>query len=1076
MKNKNLLNFLGMKSWLALVLVFVSLTQTFAQTHPFLIVKENQYASIRAKYKSGKQPFASIGKIAFKRWNNNYDATNRGKISEMLSYNIVAYILEENTSNKTRYKNKMLGLISAWGKIAPNTGGGHGKYIGGTGTQIYSIIALDIIHNSLNARELKEAEANIKKGADFYLANLSNWRLSSYGVNLVYAIYKNNTAEINKWKNLYDGYLFDKSMTNDNSWGQSSGYVFARMHGGRISKNITLDILHFTGRGNYYGDKRLKELYQWSTTFALTPFNSYTKFGDTGLMRVNFRKFSNPYYADKWGPYAGSLMYWHIGGANPRSFEPTNLFVLLHANTTRPTPVMPRSLLKKQSGAALWGRTDSPEALQGVLYCLKRDNPTTNNFGHALSDVNSFDISAYGEHLLMNSGVRYTTADGQTGNYPGFAPDGGRWNRASLHNTVLIGNKTNHDQQDGGGLTDGIAGGSIEFGTTEAGPAIKNGTHKRNLHLVHPSSRSHGYFIVHDEVKPDNSNDKVAINFQVNATYGTTNTITANQEYNAAINGARLNTSNTSENVSLFFTSGPRVNIVKSYKGGFDFDKNKYPLNAFESDNVKAEYRAASDGYVRATTIIFPEDNTHAKPTIEKISAANYNGAKLIHRVNYFDYYIGASPTVENTYNGVTFKASTTFYRQWGGFTILYSVTNGSKLMIGKDGFSANNPISIVMEKDKGTVHLKKGTQVTFFKEDLSQVKIDGKIVPPLSSYAGAVKVSIPAGKHTIELMSVKPICTTGNWNRLSGAALDVGINGAHKFVIGTNGLLYKSNGRGGFALRSREIAIKRLDVAANGNVWAIASDNKVYEYNGSAWANRNTTAMDVGVSNSSVYIVGLDNKVRKYLGNNRWGGPLPGAAIRIDVAGNDGIWIRGTNNLLYHWRGNAWVKWTNSSLVKVRDVSVQPDASQAVIIGDDGSAYYVKAQNQLTKFSSGSGLTHISMNQNGRPWAINTNKQVYEWGCSLGTRVVGLAEKTPLSETVIYPNPVIGDVLNVQINEPSSLRSISIVDARGKVVWNNTPKQYNRVISIDVSQLKKGLYFLKISSDTKEVTRRFIK
>jgi len=739
------------------ILLFFLFSNIHTQDHPFLIVNESMYPELQTKHLSGN-PFAFMRSAALGRWDNAYDPNNIGSIGSSLNYNTMAYILDADNANRINYKNKIIELLDAWGTLSGNLNGGHGSYVGGSSTQFLAIIALDVIYNELSTSELAIAEADIEVAANFYVNTDSAWKLSGYGANLLYAIYKKDTAQISYWKSKYDSYLFDKSMTNDNSWGQCSGYVYARMHGTRVAKNLIIDVLDFTGLGSYHDDERLKDLFKWSTTFAVTPFGGYTKFGDSGHMNNRIQKTSNLYYTNQYGEEAAGLAYWHIGGSHPPSFSASNLFNFILQSTTRPSPIMPKSMLKEQSGAALWDRTDSKEALQGVLYCLKRDDPSINNFGHTLADVNSFDITGYGQHLIMNSGVRYTTPDGSSGNYPGYTPDGGRWHVSKLHNTVLIGNQTSHNQRDGNGLIDGIIGENIEFGTTEAGPAINNGTHKRNLHFVHPiSGKSHGYFIVHDEVEPNNSNDDVFINFQMNATFGTTTTITTNQEYNASINGARVNNAiDNPEKVTIFFSSDPEVNIVQSYKGGFDFDSSVHTNGAFESDNVKAKYLASSsDGFVRATTLIFPEDDTHAKPLITKIYNNNYDGVTLTHQNDFVDYYIGASPSSENSYGGTQFKASTTFYRKEGASISMYSSTNGTKFInSGYGGFISDDPISIVMEDLSGLVNLDSATNVTFLKKYLTQVKIDGNTVNPILNRADAVKVNIPQGRHTIELIT----------------------------------------------------------------------------------------------------------------------------------------------------------------------------------------------------------------------------------------------------------------------------------------------------------------------------------
>jgi uncharacterized delta-60 repeat protein len=69
----------------------------------------------------------------------------------------------------------------------------------------------------------------------------------------------------------------------------------------------------------------------------------------------------------------------------------------------------------------------------------------------------------------------------------------------------------------------------------------------------------------------------------------------------------------------------------------------------------------------------------------------------------------------------------------------------------------------------------------------------------------------------------------------------------------------------------------------------------------------------------------------------------------------------------------------------------------------------------------------------------------------------------------VIYPNPV-QNVLHLQSNNFTSIKAVKIYDLQGKVVLQETNDTLN------VSNLSKGLYIVKISTEEGEVTKKFIK
>lgn len=72
-----------------------------------------------------------------------------------------------------------------------------------------------------------------------------------------------------------------------------------------------------------------------------------------------------------------------------------------------------------------------------------------------------------------------------------------------------------------------------------------------------------------------------------------------------------------------------------------------------------------------------------------------------------------------------------------------------------------------------------------------------------------------------------------------------------------------------------------------------------------------------------------------------------------------------------------------------------------------------------------------------------------------------------------IYPNPV-ADILNITNKKQLEINSITIYNSLGQQV--KTFINANNTTSIDVSQLKTGLYFIKINSDKGSTTSKFIK
>ncbi len=709
-------------------IVLCSVISGYAQQeHPFMIIKKEMYPDFIKKTQEHKMTF--MASRAAREW-------EKGD----LNYNLIRYIVDGD--NKQQYVNKILSTIYKMedAELNPRS---H-SYVGHASKFFMAIIAVDVVYNDLTTLQLERVENIFERYGDFYKKNAgAGWALSRFGINTVYAIYKGNEEEITYWRNKYEARLFDRSMMKDGSWGHSSGYAFFRMHH-RISKSGVIDVLNFTGRANYYDDTRMQKFQEWSFTFGLTPASGQTMFGDTGHTNNHLAQISKVFFASNYGTNIKGLVDYHV--TTPASFVGNSflIYALRESNYKRQAK-MPTSLLKEHSGAALWGKTGARNALQGILHNLKPNLPNVDQFGHAKQETNSLGIFAYGQHLLMNSG------------YIGFGastPDGTNLRSAHVNNTVLIGDKTRHSTNYGNGLIDGVVGGNIEFATADAGPAIQNGSHKRTLHLVHSiPQKSNGYFVIHDEVKPNDIKDKVSINFQTNTKHKDTKLIIKNQEYQSPINGHVINqVAEGTNKVTLFFASQPNeVSIDKSVKGSFH-----YPY--IESDNVKPQYQAGTDGYVRATTVIFPEDPDHQKPEISKISSASYSGAKIIHSTNFVDHYLGGNPATTNTFEStIKFTASTTFFRKESGKTTAYAATNAIEFIDTETiayGYNASAPVSLEMENGSGFINAKENTFVKFYLKNVSKIKIDDTFVVPSESGSNYIQALIPTGRHTIKLIT----------------------------------------------------------------------------------------------------------------------------------------------------------------------------------------------------------------------------------------------------------------------------------------------------------------------------------
>ncbi len=129
---------------------------------------------------------------------------------------------------------------------------------------------------------------------------------------------------------------------------------------------------------------------------------------------------------------------------------------------------------------------------------------------------------------------------------------------------------------------------------------------------------------------------------------------------------------------------------------------------------------------------------------------------------------------------------------------------------------------------------------------------------------------------------------------------------------------------------------------------------------------------------------------------------------------------------------------------------------------------------NYLDRDDDGDGaLTFLEdYNEDGNPLNDDTNTNgvadYLEYGVALGIEDFNLPDSIKL-----YPNPA-NDFLNVQNETELQITSLSIYNIHGTLL--KEIKDYNKVISIPVSDFQAGVYFVKINLSDKVLNYKFIK
>ncbi|WP_339839868.1 choice-of-anchor L domain-containing protein [uncultured Flavobacterium sp.] len=98
---------------------------------------------------------------------------------------------------------------------------------------------------------------------------------------------------------------------------------------------------------------------------------------------------------------------------------------------------------------------------------------------------------------------------------------------------------------------------------------------------------------------------------------------------------------------------------------------------------------------------------------------------------------------------------------------------------------------------------------------------------------------------------------------------------------------------------------------------------------------------------------------------------------------------------------------------------------------------------------------------------AIITNTFTTEFANTLG-----LGNNT-LSNFVIYPNPT-NDILNIQNKENSVISKVNVIDLLGKTIYTSNYEVSN--VTVDLSSLNSGIYFVEIYSNDIKTVQKIIK
>lgn len=159
-------------------------------------------------------------------------------------------------------------------------------------------------------------------------------------------------------------------------------------------------------------------------------------------------------------------------------------------------------------------------------------------------------------------------------------------------------------------------------------------------------------------------------------------------------------------------------------------------------------------------------------------------------------------------------------------------------------------------------------------------------------------------------------------------------------------------------------------------------------------------------------------------------------------------------------------VKWSVTEELDVNTYKIER-SSDGKIFKEIGSVSAVNESKETTYYSFEDERPLIGVNYY-RLKQIDNNSEVYKYG----TKVV---ERKNIN-TTLFPNPI-NDKLNINFGKELEKGSeIEVFDILGNLVFKSVLDRKKESLTIDLSNTKKGIYFLMISTEGEKVNQKFYK
>ena len=212
-------------------------------------------------------------------------------------------------------------------------------------------------------------------------------------------------------------------------------------------------------------------------------------------------------------------------------------------------------------------------------------------------------------------------------------------------------------------------------------------------------------------------------------------------------------------------------------------------------------------------------------------------------------------------------------------------------------------------------------------------------------------------------------------WFAIPGRAIDLSINEeGQAYALGQSGAVWRWDKR---EQRWRPMAGKfaRISAAEGNRPWAIDKEGGVHRYNGLWWEPKSADVLDVAAdAKGNVYIAKTDTSLWKWYALRSEWRPLPGQAVRLDVAADQSLWGIQPDGSIAVFDGTAWTPFLGRAV----DLAAG-QAGKVAIATPEGAIRLLNQQNRSWDLAGGPGdVVTAAFTPEGGLWAVTRSGEIY--------------------------------------------------------------------------------------------------